>query len=681
MHPTSFDEKFNAFPSAPLPSASLSLATAPQSSSSYSSITSADLDLDTWYSDQEVASMPQSPQYPAGVVAGQQQYLTAQCFLPGLATSPHPYDPVAQTPRSFISPSSSHTATAHPWPTMPSYTHNPFAGSSSTTIEPTHPSMQQQAASGSSLNNRTHLGVFHAGTGPSTALSGRRERIARACNKCRFRKIRCTGGRECDYCEVRGLDCIYEAPRPRGPNKANRGAHSARRHHHKARPPPSARSDSRSSDGTSAGSFSCSPPQGEPTSLTWSQPPSPARSSQSPAAMPPPFAVDFQAHSGPSSSGGTPAPSPPSFDPSGLVLDQAARRRAATFAALQSAPRPASNVGHSAPTLPAHDFYPAHSLDEVHSAYMQANMRNCASFAMIPGEITESYAFMPANADPYAHAAPPHEYAQAAAQYAMAQTPAHYPTDPSTASYLQAQVPSHMPTPVSVPVSMHTSSSGSHFQLSALTGSRSHSHEHPAQLAQSGVYDGAVQEQAETSEFQPYMPAFAPGPYQHASSSSFSDLPPPRAISTAPWPSSFFEDGRDRSDVVVSSSSSLVPGDAHWALDMGPSQFAMGSEMGAYAPEPSMSSGAISGPFLVFSGSCISPRVIAVFVFRNSTVVRKDHSDRAASPSVNVSVKRLATGVSAAPWRPSFAEGSPRPPGVLMGVCSASVSIELRSAI
>ncbi|WWD15976.1 hypothetical protein CI109_100400 [Kwoniella shandongensis] len=66
---------------------------------------------------------------------------------------------------------------------------------------------------------------------PSSALSTskksgdgegkKRTRIQQACECCRIRKHKCSGGARCERCITKGLKCVYSnAPRQRGPNKS-----------------------------------------------------------------------------------------------------------------------------------------------------------------------------------------------------------------------------------------------------------------------------------------------------------------------------------------------------------------------------------------------------------------------------------------------------------------------------
>ncbi|KAF1935361.1 hypothetical protein EJ02DRAFT_131635 [Clathrospora elynae] len=49
---------------------------------------------------------------------------------------------------------------------------------------------------------------------PPTPRSRQRDRVQRACQNCRKRKIKCSGGHpHCNYCEKTGKTCIYELPR------------------------------------------------------------------------------------------------------------------------------------------------------------------------------------------------------------------------------------------------------------------------------------------------------------------------------------------------------------------------------------------------------------------------------------------------------------------------------------
>ncbi|KAH9913139.1 uncharacterized protein BXZ73DRAFT_81990 [Epithele typhae] len=195
---------------------------------------------DAWFPGHGVASILPSPHYSLAVIAEQRNTTAAaQYLVPAascLSTSRHTYPSIAQTHRSAISPSSSHTVTTNSWSPMTSCTPNPRVGSLDT--------------------------------------SGTRQRMrtANACEWCRKMKRKTRRGK-------RGLDGKHRRPDIIAPLS-------------------SGRSGSRSSDGMSVGSSVCSSPGGGLVSLTPSQPPSPARSSQSPASAPPPHPIPARlAHS------------------------------------------------------------------------------------------------------------------------------------------------------------------------------------------------------------------------------------------------------------------------------------------------------------------------------------------------------------------------------------------------
>ncbi|KAF9789840.1 hypothetical protein BJ322DRAFT_561924 [Thelephora terrestris] len=46
-----------------------------------------------------------------------------------------------------------------------------------------------------------------------------RGRVTKACEYCKFRKVKCSGGEPCERCTERAIQCVYERRKPRGPAK------------------------------------------------------------------------------------------------------------------------------------------------------------------------------------------------------------------------------------------------------------------------------------------------------------------------------------------------------------------------------------------------------------------------------------------------------------------------------
>ena len=46
-----------------------------------------------------------------------------------------------------------------------------------------------------------------------------RGRVTKACEHCKFRKAKCSGGEPCERCVDRRIGCVYEKRKPRGPSK------------------------------------------------------------------------------------------------------------------------------------------------------------------------------------------------------------------------------------------------------------------------------------------------------------------------------------------------------------------------------------------------------------------------------------------------------------------------------
>ncbi|KAH9923182.1 uncharacterized protein BXZ73DRAFT_79589 [Epithele typhae] len=328
----------------------------PQSSSEYSSGTNTELDAWT----PGVASMPPSPPYPLGVIAGQQQHSPARRFLPTADTlfasqqaythvnheNPHilpSASTISQQPKMTVECLDSLIASSHAWQQQEQ--------------------QRQQATTatsrGSPQKNWTYASTIHTGNWKTEAAGGRTRTVV-ACEKCRQRKAKCTGGSPCERCSARGHTCKYPERKPYGPNLKVKRALDIRRHPGIAHPPGSASgSESRSSDGMS--SEGSSPPGGEVDSLMSSQPSSPARYSQS----------------RPSSAHVIHTPPPLPLEPSQLVRNRVARRRAVTSATSHGV-RPVVN------TPQTHIFYGEHPLDQQHRAYMQANMHNCITIPNDP---------------------------------------------------------------------------------------------------------------------------------------------------------------------------------------------------------------------------------------------------------------------------------------------------------